>query len=429
MKCLLIFLAASLLLIRPAAAGTVMDWASSMLTGCWSCDALGEIVSIGLEFAGNAFVGLATEISTLLAILMAIWLLLLAGRTFLPFGPGGGVGRLWNQGATKLLQFAVVLAMLQSGGAFWDYVFLPVMSAGMEFSKTVVTLSDHFELTYGTSESGPAGTQNPTAAYCASPASDANGVSGAIAVMRQMNCPLATIQSQFAKGMLIGVAQLIGAPRQDGFGAETMALISGLVINLVYFFGMLMFPLFLIDVLMRLTIVTTIAPLALAASLFGPTRKIFEKLIWQIVHAALTLVFLSIVGGIGKATLAYIFANLSLDGIPAGARNWNDLISMLEQQKNASGALFKIDMTCMSFYQLVGTGVILIYMLRQASRMAGEFSGSGGSDFSGAMAGVASMAGAVGYATGRMVRSATPTGQGGGSLPARVSGSGGSQDE
>lgn len=376
--------------VTPARAGDVLDWATGMMSGCWSCDALGQLVKIGLAFAEQAFNALAGETVNLLGLLMAIWILFFAARMFLPFGLEGNAGGLWNKGAKKLLQFAVVLTFLQGSQAFWSYLFIPVMSSGMAFSKTIVTLSDAFEITSGASETGPTGsTASGGQSYCSDTASGGEGVDGAVAIMSQMNCPLATIQSQFGKGMLIGVAQIVGAIKQDQIATTICSVFGGLFLIGVYFFGLLMFPIFMIDVLMRLTIMTTIAPVALAASLFEPTKALAHKALWQVAHAALTLVFVSIVGGIGKATLAYVFSNLQIDGVAAGARDWSSLIQMLEDQKTATGADFRIDLTTMAFYQLLGVGIILIFMLRQANKMAAEFTGAGGGDFSGAIAGVA----------------------------------------
>jgi hypothetical protein len=381
----------------PAGAGDVLTWAGRLMSGCWSCDALSTLVGIGLHFAETAFTLLAGQVATLLGLLMAIWLLLFAGGTFLPFGLDGGAGAFWNRGGRKLAQFALVLGLLQGSHALWGYLFIPVMSAGMAFSSAVVTMTDPFEVTEGTSETGPGGERVPS--YCsdrASPPEDS--VDGAIGVMSRMNCSLATIQSQFGKGVLIGVAQVVGAARGGDVATLICAILGGLVLILVYFGGLVLFPIFMIDVVMRVTIVTAISPLALAAWLFQPTRRFAEKAAWQIVQAALTLVFISIVGGLAKATLAHVFSHLSLNGEAAAAKNWASLIEMLESQHTVTGQPFFIDLTTMTFYQLLGIGVILLFMLRQAGRMAADFTGAGGGDFSGALAGVASAAGATGMA-------------------------------
>jgi len=388
-----------------------LDWATGMMSGCWSCDTLGQLIKVGLGFAEQAFIALAAETTNLLGLLMAIWILFFAAQMFLPFGMDGNPGGLWNKGAKKLLQFAVVLTFLQGSQAFWGYIFIPVMSSGMAFSKTIITLSDAFEVTNGASETGPTGSVGLDSCH-ESVSSAADNVDGAIAIMNQMRCPLATIQSQFGKGMLIGVAQIVGSIKQGHVLTSICSVFGGLFLIGVYFAGLLMFPIFLIDVLMRVTIVATIAPIALAASLFEPTKSFAHKALWQVVHAALTLIFISIVGGIGKATLAYVFSNLKLDGVAAGARDWSSLIQMLEDQKTGAGGDFYIDLTTMAFYQLLGVGVILIFMLRQANKMAGNFSGAGGGDFSGALAGVASAVGGAGYLGG--VATSRLAGHGGG---------------
>jgi hypothetical protein len=192
--------------------------------------------------------------------------------------------------------------------------------------------------------------------------------------------------------MFVGIAQIWGSVSHAFVARSICAIVGGLVLIGVYFFGMVLYPIFLIDVVMRVTIVTVMAPIALAASMFKPTKRIAEKAAWQIGQAAFTLIFISIVAGIGKATLAYVFSNLTVNGTAAGASDWATLIQMLENQSTGSSQDFYIDLTTMAFYQLLGVGVILLFMLRQASRMAADFTGASGGDFSGALAGVAAIA-------------------------------------
>jgi hypothetical protein len=402
-------------------AGVVADWANSVMQSCWSCDMLNQVTSIGLTLAEQAFSALAGQAANLLGLLMAIWILFFAARMFLPFGPQEEGGASWNRGAKKLFQFAVVLAFLQSSQLFWSYLFIPIMSSGMSFSRTIVTLSDPFEAANGTPETGPTAADSG-AGYC-SEGSAADGVNGAIAVMNQMNCPMQKVQSQFAKGMFIGIAQIWGAIKQALIGRAVCSIVGGIVLIGVYFIGMILYPVFMIDVLMRVTIVTVLAPVALVASMFGPTKQIAEKAAWQIAQAALTLVFVSIVCGIGKATLAYIFNHLTVDG---GVADWNSLIGMLENQKTSTGADFCIDLTTMAFYQLLGVGVILLFMLRQAGRMAAEFTGTHRGDFSGATAGAAELAGRAVSLGGWTAQAVTGSGSGWGggrsSLARKVSG-------
>jgi hypothetical protein len=404
---LVVFLA----IAEPARAETVTDWMFTRLVStCWSCDTLNDITDMGLELAGQAFTALAGEVASLLGLLMGLWLLFLAGRMFLPFGPEGQVGSLWNEGAKKLLRFAVVLAFLQGSAPFWDYIFIPLMSASMGGASKLVLLSDPFEAERGAPEAIPQQTVN----YCGDTAGG-SGLSGAKAVMHQMDCPLAKIQSQFAKGMLVGVAIIAGGGRPNDTSASGIvdvvwqslnsvakminALVCGLALILVYFFGFLIFPFVLIDVVMRVTVTTVFAPVAIAASLFRPTKRLADKALWNLAQAGLNLVFAAIAAGIAKACLAATFANLPvLSGHKLAS--WRDLVAALEDPSQG----VTISLFDSSFYALLGVGIILLFMLRQASHMAAEFTGASGGDFSGAARGTAAMVGTAAYSAGALAQ-------------------------
>ncbi len=384
----------------------------SLVSGCWSCETMNNVVDIGLGVADQAFTALAGECANLLGLLMALWLLFLAGKMFLPFGPDGQVGSLWNEGAKKLLRFAVVLAFLQGSQPFWDYVFIPLLGAGMGLASRVISLSDGFEAQGGMVEDAVA-TGSET--YC-QPAAGNAGLGGAQAIMHQMDCALSKIQSQFGKGMLVGAAVIYGAAKPvaapgAGSGAGSFLpdianipnliweglsevvqivdrLVCGSALIVIYFFGFILFPFTLIDVVMRVSVVTVISPVAMAASMFKPTQRIAEKTMWNLAQSGLTLVFASVAAGIAKAALAYAYSHLpTADG--QSLSNWDALIAALENGKLA------ISLFTSSFYALAGIGVILLYMIRQAGKMAAEFTGAAQGEFSGAGSAVANMVGSA----------------------------------
>ncbi len=411
----------------PALAGQVDDWKTRLVTGCWSCDTLNEISDIGLGVGEQAFAVLAGQTATLLGLLMGVWILFFAGRLFLPFGPEGSPGAVWNEGAKKLFRFAVVLGFLQSSQPFWDYVFIPLMSASMGLSAGIMQISDPFEADRGTPEAAGSSGQNN---YCGDSA-DGSGLIGAESVMHRIDCPLAKIQSQFAKGILVGIAVISGdvhynpvastinsivnplagagdpSNHADSFVGYFVKnvndLVSGGILIAVYFAGFLIYPLLLVDVVMRISVVTVISPLAIAASMFKPTQRLADRAVWHLVQAGLTLAFASVVAGIAKALLAYTFSHIpTADGKQLA--DWNSLVAALE------GGQIAIDLSTASFYTLVGVGVLLIFMLRESGRMAHEFTGASSDNGTGAGKAVAAMAGKAAGITGSVAQ-AVVTGQ------------------
>ena len=249
--------------------------------------------------------------------------------------------------------------------------------------------------------------------------------------MTQMDCPLSKIQSQFAKGMVIGVAVMEQGicpdmsilPDLKGIGY----FFSGILMIIAFLFGYLAFPFLLVDVVMRVSLVAATSPLLIAASLFKSTAKMTQRGIWSLVQCSLTLVFGTAVGGIGKAVIAYILANLPSTGsqqsTTGGTQQFNSWQTLTQALENPCSAGLSIGFTSGSYYMLIGTAIILIFMMRRASHLASEITGIA-SDGVGAQAGVAFLVGQAasiaGSATQILYQSATKQRPGGSDDKARA---------
>jgi hypothetical protein len=383
---------------------------SNLFQGCWSCGAFNTVGAIGLDFADKAFSNLAGGMTILIGLFMALWVLFFAAKLFLPFGPPGAAH--WNMGAGKVMKVIFVLAFLQTSGPFWDYIFTPILSTGLGIASQLATATDIYETDFGASGGVPGGSgaSSGTPDYCAGPipATRISGLSASaqqgLTALEQMDCPLSKMQSQFGKGIMIGVA-VIGQmgcskswlPNILPSNSAMAFLAAGIVLIVVYLFGFLVFPFLLIDVLAKIILVAATSPLAIASILFKPTARIAERAVWSLLHAGLTLMFGAAIAGIGKALLAYILQQMSTNGGPT-LTDWSSLQSSLE---NSCAQGFNVDFSTASFYMLVGTGIITIFMMRRASALATELTGTahGGT---GAQTGLAAIVGAAAGAAGRL---------------------------
>jgi len=372
---------------------------AGLLNGCWTCGAFNTIGAIGLGFADAVFSQLADGMTILIGLFMALWVLFFAAKLFLPFGPPGS--NHWNMGATKLLKLIFVLAFLQTSGPFWEYIFTPILSAGLGLASQLATAADGYEQTFGKSGDAPAGAVD----YCKSPGADtqipnlSDAAKQGLTALEQMDCPLSKMQSQFSKGILIGVAVIGQMGCQKSWLPHILptegaiaSLVSGVILIGVFLFGFLTFPFLIIDVLARVILVAATSPLAIASILFKPTARIAERAMWSLLQAGMTLMFGAAIAGIGKALIAYILSQMSKNGGPA-LTNWQDLQNTLE---NSCSQNFNVDLSSANFYMLVGTGMVTVFMMRRASSLAGELTGITGS--TGAQAGFAALAGAAGNA-------------------------------
>lgn len=378
---------------------------ANLFQGCWACGAFNTVGAIGLSFADTVFSQLASGMTILIGLFMALWVLYFAAKLFLPFGAPGGAH--WNMGAAKLMKLLVVLAFLQTSGPFWDYIFTPIMSTGLGLASQLATATDSYETLFGSSSGVPS--SSGVTDYCSGsiPATKVTNLSASaqtgLTALEQMDCPLSKMQGQFGKGIMIGVAVMaqMGCskswlPNILPSNSALAFLFAGLILIGVYLWGFLIFPFLLIDVLARVILVAAISPLAIASILFKPTARIAERAVWSLMHAGLTLMFGAAISGLGKALIAYILQQMSTgDGPSLG--DWTSLQSALE---NSCSQNFNVDFSTASFYMLVGTAIITIFMMRRAGSLATELTGVAAGHV-GAQAGVAAMVGAAAGLVGR----------------------------
>jgi hypothetical protein len=355
--------------VRTACALEIQDLYGKLAGGCWACDMLGQAGGIGLDMAQQLFDTIAQQLVALLGMLMAINLLVQAGRIFLPFGMDGPPSRQWNHAVRQLVAFAVVLAFLQSAELFWNYLFMPIFSLGTSLSARLLSQSS---------------------LQSCSVNGIGSGISGAKAALDGMNCPLSLIQDVFTRGMLTGVAMTLGASWHSwmdvikvwSWPGQLLQMLSGVVLALVYAFGFIMFPLFFLDTVLRAAIVAVFAPLAAAMALFSPTRRVTVRALWDLARSALTLVFASVAAGLTTRTIVTVYASLK-GGDDGRFSDWPSLIGALE-----SGTL-QLSMVDQSYWIILAVGFIAIFLVRGAARMAavlteGAGSGPGGAAFAAA---------------------------------------------
>ena len=381
---------------------------ANLFQGCWTCGAFNTVGAIGLSFADQAFTKVSAGLTVLIGLFMALWVLYFAAKLLLPFGPPGAAH--WNVGATKLFKLLFVLAFLQSSGPFWNYVFTPVLSTALGLASQLATAADEYETKFGTTQSMPGGTGTAAIDYCTSSPPDtgvtlSDNTTSALAALEQMDCPLSRIQSQYAKGILIGVSVMGQAKCPDSKSFFNLLpdqnsiayLAAGIILVLLFGFGFMVFPFLLLDVLMRVILVAVTSPLAIASILFKPTEKIAGRSLWTLAQSGLTLMFGAAIAGIGKAMMAYILKQMaSLPNGPALA-DWSSLTTALEKSCSSN---FEIDFSNAAFYMLCGTALLMIFMMRRANSLAAELTGVAGSV--GATAAGAAVLGAAAGAAGRV---------------------------
>jgi hypothetical protein len=168
---------------------------------------------------------------------------------------------------------------------------------------------------------------------------------------------------------------------------QILQILSGMLLALVYAFGFMMYPAFFADAILRGVIIAVMAPLAAAASTLAATRRIALKALWGLAQAALTMVFASVAAGLASQSVNAVYATLtSADG--TALSDWPTLIGALE------AGTVHLSIVDQAYWAILALGVITIFMIRGAARMAAALTDLPPDEFSGATAGIATLAAA-----------------------------------
>jgi hypothetical protein len=357
-------------------ASLVEDLHQRLKGGCWSCEVLGRVADQGFRLARGSFGALSHDLSVLLGLSMALWILVWAVGLMAPVTGA----RLGNQGAVRLASFALVAALLDRWSFFWEYGVVPVIGGTAWLAAIML------------------GTGLGVA--CPAVGGGSDGIAGAIG---QLTCPLAGIQDVFSRGMLTGLAMISGAGWHGwidllkiwSWPGRLLQVGAGVCLATVYAAGFLLFPLFLADALLGLAIIAVLAPPLLVAALFAPVRRLAVRAVAVAARSSLSVGLAALTTGLAATMVGRALAALGGDG--AGKADWPALIQGLEQ-----GSL-KLSLVDGAFWAVLGVGILAIVMIRSARAMAASLI-DGASGLNGAaLEGGALLGGAAAAATGWLI--------------------------
>lgn len=165
----------------------------------------------------------------------------------------------------RLALFFALQACLWSADLYWDYVYLPLKATTSALSQAVVA---------------PAGAD--------------------FIQDRSFNGLLQTVETQVRK-----VIELAWALTKDAGITSLHLALGGLVLIIPYLFVWCIFLAFLLEGVFKLLAITALAPLAIIAAGFGPTRSFTVSAVRVLLGGALTVVFASVAMGFTVAVLRY----------------------------------------------------------------------------------------------------------------------------
>lgn len=272
---------------------------------CWTCDFIGTAIVIFDAGAKSVFSLLAEPLREFLSYVFIVWIGLQALKLFFPFDNSGGILR--SIVLRSIVFMVVILATTELGrGLYFEWIYNPAIHFGSAGASAILdqtsilgadaaalfgATSGEFNLLVGRPDI-PAGMAGISDA-------DVTGVLRMIeAVQRMCFFVFGVVWSAFTN---LGVFDFA-----VNFFPVLLSLIAGLLLFAIYGLILFAFAFYVLDLFLRIAIISSLAPLLIGGYLMKPTRGMAIQALQGILGSMLVLIAAAIVFSLGAAFIMVV---------------------------------------------------------------------------------------------------------------------------
>ena len=425
---------------------------------CWTCPAVSSFYEASVVLGYMFSQRIVPYVRELLGVVMGLWILWQVLKIMAPFGPMGGVTEVWNKIAGKLALFIFLMVFLSNTGfgLFWSWIVNPIYVTGVNLSTTMLEATQ--DATADTSLfTGVIGEANcdwraEDFPKITSTLVNVDNVGEIVSAGQKVLCMVNDVQKIMGVGVAMGLTAAffaagdikapytnvkiaggrilpeinIPVPDIGGFINSLTKLLlmfsAGIFLAVIYLIALLLYPIYLIDALFKLSIIIVISPILIASYLFEITRGWATTAVKTLVGVAATLLFQSVIIGVSIAMISVTISK-GLGGVTSGSggAGMTPLAYMLSQSGVQS--MFAIaDGVMTIWFGFLAAGFLVLFMMGSATKMAQAFTGAAASGMASGLingaigAGVAIATAGAGFAISSAA--AGMMSKGGGTAPA-----------
>jgi hypothetical protein len=279
----------------------VGDLMETIGQGCWLCNIFALSYDISVVLTERVFDKIGSGMASLIAVALGIWVLFQAAKLLTPFGPMSGPTGVANIIFIRLGIALLVMTMLRLGfGAYNDMIQAPIMGAGIELSQELLNTASNTLKNLDSVWKKPDCEDSfiPTP-YISAAATYYNNHPEANTTRRNFICLPRQMQDTLGSGMAFGISNIMASGNLAEISGEAVVkafdrFFSGVVLVALYFIAIVIFGMFLLDMLFRFIMTGVMSPIWLAAAVFPSTRFAFSQGVRQLARCALTLVLMTV---------------------------------------------------------------------------------------------------------------------------------------
>ena len=363
---------------KPVFSKTAGLWGST----CWTCGFL-EAANKARQIYGKRIFDLVGEsMVPLLSAILGVWILLQAAQLLMPFGGMDSGTKIMTGIFSRIILAIIVLVLVRNYQIFWK-INNATIDAGLEGSAAIVRQSLNVfapQQGFGAANCGRAGASVDAAVASLNSPTDIKLIE-TLEESRgdKLNCSLSLMQTGFGVGMDVGIGLLMesikkpfpallqglgGIPVVIGAGIVTggesvwvlMRLAAGFVLMAVFGLAAFLMAFRFVDVIIKWTVMTVLAPVYISLFLFPKTRSIAFGGIKVMLAEAMTLIFMAIIVSVMISLFGYLLS------LPENQVKTMEELSQATLKKGIGEPLF---------WHLLTIGLMTLGLMTQAATLAG----------------------------------------------------------
>ncbi len=402
---------------------------------CWACAPFAMFYAGAITLAVSFSLSIASYLTNLLAVALGVWLLWHVVKIFMPFGPTVGISEVFNKIAGKFFLFVFILAFISNWGNVWNYIISPIFNTGIGLSNQMLVsaldvgnrappeadrvLRALFDRSFN--NNGPTSyeyggrtlpikqlylsldciagmgadfafraIEDPTSGGLAANIG-AEAADSIKQTARDLVCNVHNVQKIFGLGLALGITSIIYSGsdivipsifRPSSFEKAFAGVINlivtflfGTILMVIFFAAIIIFPLYLIDVIFKFAVVVVASPILVGAYLLELTRGWAVSGIKILVGIAATLFFQAVL--VGLALVMMIGGLAAIGGAFGGDSINNAAYYGLLGEVSKFGLISVIYTT--PFYRIMAAftivGILILFLMGKATKLAQEFTG------------------------------------------------------
>jgi murein DD-endopeptidase MepM/ murein hydrolase activator NlpD len=226
---------------------------------CFACGIVTRLYVTSIVYGEAVTKAIGHQVVKLLGIGLALYMVFVAAKIFMPFGPQDKVIGLANKLSISFMVTVALSFLLLTDTSykfFWNYVYNPIVDAAINMNSELLNEGSGDGTFFAKLDAQNIVCKTLTAVDASVLTADQ------IASKNKLECQVHKMQYVFTYGLATGIYILLKG-----------AWVSGIILIVIYALAPLMFAYPIVDALMRWTFMSVLSPVLMACGCFPLTRK------------------------------------------------------------------------------------------------------------------------------------------------------------